>query len=115
MRQRVQAQTLANLYLAIEQGLEIVPVVNKIDLPNAEVEKAKKEIIHLIGCPETDILLASGKTGLGVREVLERVIERVPAPVGDIDQPLRALILIRYMTPTKASSRSSASSTDGEA
>ncbi|MGB3073334.1 MAG: translation elongation factor 4 [Candidatus Moraniibacteriota bacterium] len=88
----VQAQTLANLYLAIEQGLEIVPVVNKIDLPNAEVEKAKKEIIHLIGCPETDILLASGKTGLGVREVLERVIERVPAPVGDIDQPLRALI-----------------------
>ncbi|MGB4942679.1 MAG: translation elongation factor 4 [Candidatus Moraniibacteriota bacterium] len=88
----VQAQTLANLYLAIEQGLEIIPVVNKVDLPNAEVEKAKKEIVHLIGCPETDILLASGKTGLGVREVLERVIERVPAPVGDIDQPLRALI-----------------------
>lgn len=88
----VQAQTLANLYLAIEQGLEIIPVVNKIDLPNAEVEKAKKEIIHLIGCAEDDILLASGKTGLGVREVLERVIERVPAPAGDIDRPLRALI-----------------------
>jgi GTP-binding protein LepA len=88
----VQAQTLANLYLAIEQGLEIIPVVNKVDLPNAEVEKAKKEIIHLIGCAENDILLASGKTGLGVREVLERVIERVPAPTGDIDRPLRALI-----------------------
>ncbi|MFZ1626902.1 MAG: translation elongation factor 4 [Candidatus Moraniibacteriota bacterium] len=88
----VQAQTLANLYLAIEQGLEIIPVVNKIDLPNAQVEKAKKEIVHLIGCPEESILLASGKTGVGVREVLERVIERVPAPVGHVDRPLRALI-----------------------
>ena len=88
----VQAQTLANLYLAIEQGLEIVPVVNKIDLPNAEVEKVKKEIIHLIGCKEEDILMASGKTGLGVKEVLERVIDRVPHPRGDIDAPLRALI-----------------------
>ncbi len=88
----VQAQTLANLYLAIEQGLEIIPVVNKIDLPNAQVDKAKKEIIHLIGCPEEDILLASGKTGLGVQAVLERVIERVPAPKGAIDTSLRALI-----------------------
>ena len=88
----VQAQTLANLYLAIEQGLEIIPVVNKIDLPNAQVDKAKKEIIHLLGCPEEDILLASGKTGLGVQAVLERVIERVPAPKGAIDTSLRALI-----------------------
>lgn len=88
----VQAQTLANLYLAIEQGLEIIPVVNKIDLPNAEVEKVKKEIVHLIGCPEEDILMASGKTGLGVQAVLERVIERVPAPSGEIEKPLRALI-----------------------
>lgn len=88
----VQAQTLANLYLAIEQGLTIIPVVNKIDLPNAEVEKVKKEIIHLVGCPETDILMASGKTGLGVREILERVIERVPAPSGEAERPLRALI-----------------------
>ncbi len=88
----VQAQTLANLYLAIEQGLEIIPVVNKIDLPNAEVEKAKKEIIHLLGCPESDVLLASGKTGMGVQAILERVIERVPAPKGSVDQPLRALI-----------------------
>lgn len=88
----VQAQTLANLYLAIEQGLEIIPVVNKIDLPNAQVEKVKKEIVHLIGCSEEDILLASGKTGLGVQAILERVIGRVPAPKGSVDKPLRALI-----------------------
>ncbi len=88
----VQAQTLANLYLAIEQGLEIVPVINKIDLPNAQVEKTKKEIVHVLGCKEEDILLASGKTGLGVEKVLERVIERTPAPSGKEDAPLRALI-----------------------
>ncbi len=88
----VQAQTLANLYLAIEQGLEIIPVINKIDLPNAQVEKTKKEIVHILGCTEDDILMASGKTGLGVGAVLERVIERVPAPRGDEAAPLRALI-----------------------
>jgi GTP-binding protein LepA len=88
----VQAQTLANLYLAIEQGLEIIPVINKIDLPNAQVEKTKKEIVHILGAKEEDILLASGKTGLGVQAVLERVIERVPGPSGDEEAPLRALI-----------------------
>ena len=88
----VQAQTLANLYLAIEQGLEIIPVINKIDLPNAQVEKTKKEIVHILGCAEDDILSASGKTGLGVQAVLERVIERVPGPNGDEAKPLRALI-----------------------
>ena len=88
----VQAQTLANLYLAIEQGLEIIPVINKIDLPNAQVEKTRKEIIHVLGCTEDDILLASGKTGLGVQAVLERVIDRVPGPGGDEAAPLRALI-----------------------
>jgi len=88
----VQAQTLANLYLAIEQGLEIIPVINKIDLPNAQVEKTKKEIVHILGCKEQDILLASGKTGLGVAEVLERVITLVPPPNGDTKKPLRALI-----------------------
>ena len=88
----VQAQTLANLWLAVEQGLEIIPVINKIDLPNAEIEKTKKAITHILGCSENDILLASGKTGEGVREVLERVIERVPAPRGDEAKPLRALI-----------------------
>ncbi|HCJ45603.1 MAG TPA: elongation factor 4, partial [Candidatus Moranbacteria bacterium] len=88
----VQAQTLANLYLAIDQGLEIIPVINKIDLPNAEVEKTKKEIIHILGCKEEEILLASGKTGRGVKEVLEQVIRVVPAPSGDESKPLRALI-----------------------
>jgi len=88
----VQAQTLANLYLAIEQGLEIIPVVNKIDLPNAQVEKTKKEIVHILGCNEEDILTASGKSGLGVEKVLERVIENVPPPQGKEDLPLRALI-----------------------
>jgi len=88
----VQAQTLANLYLAIDQGLTIIPVINKIDLPNAEVEKTKKEIVHILGCPEEDILMASGKTGLGVEAVLERVIEQVPCPSGHEEAPLRALI-----------------------
>ncbi|OIP60422.1 MAG: elongation factor 4 [Candidatus Moranbacteria bacterium CG_4_9_14_3_um_filter_45_14] len=88
----VQAQTLANLYLAVEQGLEIIPVINKIDLPNAEVEKTKKEIVHILGCKEEDILLASGKTGVGVQKVLERVIDFVPAPNGDEEKLFRALI-----------------------
>lgn len=88
----VQAQTLANLYLAIEQGLEIIPVVNKVDLPNAEVERTKKEIVHILGCSEEDILEASGKTGIGVPRILEEIIRRVPAPEGNEDTPLRALI-----------------------
>ncbi len=88
----VQAQTLSNLYLAIEQGLEIIPVVNKVDLPNANVEKAKKEIIHVLGCKEEEILEASGKTGIGVEDILRAVIEKIPAPNGEMDKPLRALI-----------------------
>jgi GTP-binding protein LepA len=88
----VQAQTLSNLYLAIEQGLEIIPVVNKIDLPNANTEKTKKEIIHILGCKEEEILTASGKTGQGVDEILRAVVEKVPAPKGETEKPLRALI-----------------------
>jgi GTP-binding protein LepA len=88
----VQAQTLSNLYLAIEQGLEIIPVINKIDLPNAEAEKTKKEIIHILGCKEDDIFTASGKTGKGVPELIQAVIKKVPAPRGSIEKPLRALI-----------------------
>jgi len=88
----VQAQTLSNLYLAIEQDLEIIPVVNKIDLPNSNVEKTKKEIIHILGCKEEDILEASGKTGVGVDQILKTIIEKVPAPNGDSEKPLRALI-----------------------
>lgn len=88
----VQAQTLSNLYLAIEQDLEIIPVVNKVDLPNANVEKTKKEIIHILGCKEEDILEASGKTGIGVEKILEAIVEKIPFPKGDSEKPLRALI-----------------------
>lgn len=88
----VQAQTLSNLYLAIEQNLEIIPVLNKIDLPNANPEKTKKEIIHILGCQEEDIICASGKTGEGVDKILEAIVKKVPAPRGDENKPLRALI-----------------------
>ncbi len=90
--QGVQAQTLVNLYLAIEQNLEIIPVINKIDLPAANVPKVTQEIVNLLGCKEEEILHASGKTGLGIAEILDRVIEKVPSPQQDIDKPLRALI-----------------------
>ena len=90
--QGVQAQTLANLYLAVEQGLEIIPVINKIDLPAANVERSKQEIIKLLGCKEEEILKCSAKTGVGVVEILDRVIEKVPPPKGDENAPLRALI-----------------------
>ncbi len=90
--QGVQAQTLGNLYLAMEQDLAIIPVVNKIDLPNAQVEKTVEEIVHLIGCAPEDVLTASGKTGAGVPEILDAVIARIPPPKGDPAAPLRALI-----------------------
>ncbi len=88
----VQAQTLANLYQALEHNLEIIPVVNKIDLPNANAPKVKKEIMHLLGCAEEEILEVSGKTGVGVPELLERIVKIIPAPIGDPAKPLRALI-----------------------
>jgi len=90
--QGIQAQTLANLYLAMEQNLTIIPVVNKIDLPAADIPKTKQEIIKLIGCKEEEIILASGKTGKGVDEILKSVIKNVPAPKEAADAPLRALI-----------------------
>lgn len=91
--QGVQAQTIGNLYLALEQNLTIIPVLNKIDLPNADVEKVSQEIIHLTGCKQEDILTCSGKTGQGVLELLQAVIERVPPPKDPIpNAPTRALI-----------------------
>ena len=91
--QGIQAQTLANLYLAMEQDLTIIPVVNKIDLPAAQTEKTKNEIIKLLGCSKEEIICASGKTGEGVKEILDAVVERVPAPVGTRHASfLRALI-----------------------
>ena len=88
----VQAQTVANLYQAIEEGLEIIPVINKIDLPNAEIEKTKKEIVHILGCESGEIILASGKTGEGIKSILNAIINKIPAPQGKVKKPLRALI-----------------------
>ncbi|MEA1926168.1 MAG: translation elongation factor 4 [Patescibacteria group bacterium] len=90
--QGVQAQTLANLYQAIEHSLEIIPVLNKIDLPNADVNKTKQEIIHILGCDESEILCASGKTGEGVEQILEEIVRKIPVPKGNENVPLRALI-----------------------
>ncbi len=90
--QGIQAQTISNLYLALENDLEIIPVLNKMDLPGAMPEEVKDQIVDLIGCKREDILAASGKTGLGVHEILEAIVKRVPPPVGDPDAPLQALI-----------------------
>lgn len=90
--QGVQAQTIGNLYLAIEEGLTIIPVLNKIDLPAADVPRRTQEIIKLIGCDPSEILAVSGKTGEGVLALLDQIIEKVPAPKGEVEKPLRALI-----------------------
>ncbi len=92
--QGVEAQTISNLFMAIDQGLEIIPVINKIDLPSAvtTIENVKKQVMDLIGCKEEDMILASAKAGIGIDEILEAVVERVPPPKGDPKAPLRALI-----------------------
>jgi len=90
--QGIQAQTISNLYLAIDQGLEIIPILNKMDLPGAMPEEVKDQIIDLIGCTDDEIIPASGKTGLGVEDILKAIVERVPHPQGKIDEPLKALI-----------------------
>jgi GTP-binding protein LepA len=90
--QGIQAQTISNLYLALGNDLEIIPVLNKIDLPSAEPEVVKDQIVDLLGCKREEIIPASGKTGLGVNEILQAIIERIPAPKGDVNGPLQALI-----------------------
>jgi len=90
--QGIQAQTISNLYLAIENDLEIIPVLNKMDLPSAMPEEVKDQIVELIGCKREDILEASGKTGLGVETILQTIVEKIPAPKGDPNAPLQALI-----------------------
>jgi len=90
--QGIQAQTISNLYLAIEHDLEIIPVLNKMDLDNANPDLVEDQIIGLIGCKRTDIIRASGKTGLGIEEILERIVNVVPEPQGSVDAPLQALI-----------------------
>ncbi len=90
--QGVQAQTISNLYMAIEHDLAIIPVINKIDMPNAMPEEVEDEIVDLLGCDPKEVIRASGKTGEGVDEILRAVVERIPAPTGDKDKPLQALI-----------------------
>ena len=90
--QGIQAQTISNLYLALENNLEIIPVINKIDMDGAMIPEVKDQIFDLIGCKDEEILLASGKSGIGIDEILAAIIERIPAPKGNADAPLQALI-----------------------
>jgi GTP-binding protein LepA len=90
--QGIQAQTISNLYLAVDHDLEIIPVANKIDMPSADIEEAQDQIIDLIGCKREDIISASGKSGIGIEEILEAVIKRIPAPKGDPEAPLQTMI-----------------------
>ena len=94
--QGIEAQTLANLYLALENNLEIIPVINKIDLPNADIDKVKKELMDTLGFKEEDILLVSAKCGIGIKELVEEIIKKIPAPKGNIENPLKALIFDSY-------------------
>jgi GTP-binding protein LepA len=99
--QGIEAQTLSNVYMALDHDLEIIPVINKIDLPHAEPEKVAKEVIDLLGVAKEEIIFASGKTGQGIKEILDRVIEKVPEPKGFPENPLRALIFDSFYDPYK--------------
>ena len=97
--QGIEAQTISNLYLALEHDLEIIPILNKMDLPGAMPEEVTDQIVELIGCDPSDVIPASGKTGLGVEEILEAVINRIPCPVGDENEPLQAMIFDSVFNP----------------
>ncbi|NRB64444.1 MAG: elongation factor 4, partial [Saprospiraceae bacterium] len=97
--QGIQAQTISNLYLAIEHDLEIIPVLNKVDMASAMIDEVSDEIIDLIGCGQDEIVLASGKTGLGVEDILNAIVDRIPAPEGDAKAPLQALIFDSVFNP----------------
>jgi len=97
--QSIQAQTISNLYLALENDLEIIPILNKIDLPSANPEEVTDDIVDLLGCDPEEVIPASGKTGLGVEDILEAIIERIPAPEGNPDEPLQALIFDSVYNP----------------
>ena len=94
--QGIQAQTLSNVYLAMEQDLTIIPVLNKVDLPAADIPRVSRQVINLLGCDEIEIIHISAKTGQNVDKVLDAVVERIPAPTGDADGPTRALIFDSY-------------------
>ncbi|MBD5199923.1 MAG: elongation factor 4 [Bacteroides sp.] len=97
--QGIQAQTISNLYMAIENDLEIIPIVNKVDLDSAKPDEVEDQIIELLGCKREEIIRASGKTGIGIPEILEAIVNRVPAPVGDPEAPLQALIFDSVFNP----------------
>ena len=97
--QSIQAQTISNLYLALENDLEIIPVLNKVDLPSANPEEVTDDIVDLLGCDASEIIPASAETGLGIEEILTAIIDRVPAPSGKVDAPLRALIFDSVYNP----------------
>ncbi len=97
--QGIQAQTISNLYMAIDNDLEIIPVINKVDLDSAKPDEVEDQIVDLLGCDPDDIIRASGKTGIGVPEILRAIIERIPAPVGDPEAPLQALIFDSVFNP----------------
>ena len=97
--QSIQAQTISNLYLALENDLEIIPVLNKIDLPSANPDEVTDDIMNLLGCKAEDVIPASAKTGQGIKEILTEIIERIPAPRGSLDQPLQALIFDSVYNP----------------
>src|SRR5262249_26336845 len=111
--QGVEAQTLSNLYLALGHDLEILPVINKIDLPSAQIDEATQQLVELLGCKPEDVLRTSAKTGAGVRELLEAVIRRVPPPTGEVDAPTRALISTRSSISSSAPWPTCASARDG--
>src|SRR3954464_10621834 len=90
--QGVEAQTLANVYLAIDQGLEVIPVLNKVDLPSSDLDKTKEQIEQVVGLDTSDAVACSGKTGVGVPAILEQIVAKIPAPRGNENAPLRALI-----------------------
>ena len=94
--QGIQAQTLSNVYLAMEQDLTIIPVLNKVDLPAADIPRVSRQVINLLGCDESEIIHISAKTGQNVDKVLDAAVERIPAPVGEVDGPTRALIFDSY-------------------
>ncbi|MFT5248343.1 MAG: GTP-binding protein LepA [bacterium] len=97
--QSIQAQTISNLYLALENDLEIIPVLNKIDLPSANPEEVTDDIVSLLGCKAEDVIPASAKTGIGIEEILSAIIERIPHPEGNVDEPLQALIFDSVYNP----------------
>ena len=97
--QGIQAQTISNLYMAIDNDLEIIPVINKVDLDSAKPDEVEDQIVDLLGCDRDDIIRASGKTGIGVPDILKAIVERIPAPVGDPETPLQALIFDSVFNP----------------